>query len=255
MNSCLYECVVMHRRLQPKRHEFVYRMFLFLFDLDELTEIERRIPFFSVNSPNLYALRNEDYFQFHSRGIRKNLETFLATQNFTSPIARVRLLTLPRLLGYTFNPISIFFCFDAEGRPATSVVQVGNTFGELKPYLVPTTPDAAGFHIRVPKNYYVSPFSELDLVFDFRFDTPGERLRVLIDDWRGDEQVLLSALTGQRLELDAWNLARLSIKYPLVTLKVIFLIHWEALRLWRKKIPFRMKETDPELQQCAHRVR
>jgi DUF1365 family protein len=255
MNSCLYECVVMHRRLQPKRHEFVYRMFLFLFDLEELTEIERRIPFFSVNSPNLYALRNEDYFQFHSRGIRKNLETFLATQNFTTPIARVRLLTLPRLLGYTFNPISIFFCFDAEGRPATSVVQVGNTFGELKPYLVPTTPDAAGFHIRVPKNYYVSPFSELDLVFDFRFDTPGERLRVLIDDWRGDEQVLLSALTGQRLELDAWNLARLSIKYPLVTLKVIFLIHWEALRLWRKKIPFRMKETDSELQQGAHRVR
>lgn len=255
MNSGLYECVVMHRRLQPKRHEFVYRIFLFLLDLDELPEIERRIPFFSVNAPNLYSLRDADYFQFHSRGIRENLSTFLATQKSTAPISRVMLLTLPRLLGYTFNPVSIFFCFDSAGRPSTSVVQVGNTFGELKPYLVPPTSDGSGFHIRVPKNYYVSPFSELDLSFDFRFDLPGERLRVLIDDWRGDEQVLLSSLVGERVELDAWNLARLTAKYPLVTLKVIFLIHWEALRLWLKKIPFRLKESDPHLQQGAHRAR
>ncbi|MFM8363750.1 MAG: DUF1365 family protein, partial [Verrucomicrobiota bacterium] len=89
---------------------------------------------------------------------------------------------------------------------------------------------------------------------DFRFDLPGERLRVLIDDWRGDEQVLLSSLAGERVALDSWNLARLTAKYPLVTLKVIFLIHWEALRLWWKKIPFRYKEAEPHLQQGAHRA-
>jgi len=253
MKSCLYECVVMHRRLQPKRHEFVYRMFLFLLDLDELPEIERRVPFFSVNAPNLYSLSDDDYFQFHSRGLRKNLETFLATQNFTTPVGRVQLLTLPRLLGYTFNPVSIFFCHDAEDRPLVSVIQVGNTFGELKPFLVPCAP-CGGFHLRAPKNYYVSPFSELDLDFDFRFDPPGERLRVLIDDWRGDDRVLVSSLTGAAVPLDSANLARLSIKYPLVTLKVIFLIHWEALRLWLKKIPFRRKESEPELQRNAHRA-
>lgn len=253
MNSRLYECVVMHRRLLPKRHEFVYRIFLFLLDLDELPEIERRIPFFSVNSPNLYSLSKDDYFQFHSRGIRKNLETFLATQKFTTPVGRIQLLTLPRLLGYTFNPVSIFFCFDSEDRPLVSVIQVGNTFGELKPFLVPVTPEG-GFRLRAPKNYYVSPFSELDLDFDFRFETPGDRLRVHIDDWRGDERVLVSSLTGASVPLDAGNLARLSLKYPLVTLKVIFLIHWEALRLWLKKIPFRMKESEPELQQGAHRA-
>ena len=100
MNSCLYECTVMHRRIAPKKHEFVYRIFLFLFDLEELPEIERRVPFFSVNTPNLYSLRDEDYFQFHSRGIRQNLETFLSTQNLPVRPARIQLLTLPRLLTF-----------------------------------------------------------------------------------------------------------------------------------------------------------
>ena len=254
MNSCLYECTVMHRRLSPKKHEFVYRIFLFLFDLEELPEIERRVPFFSVNAPNLYSLRDEDCFQFHSRGIRQNLESFLATQNLPIRPARVQLLTLPRLLGYTFNPVSVFFCFDENNRPLTSVIQVGNTFGELKPYLVPCDPSGTGFHVRVPKNYYVSPFSALDLEFDFRFDSPGPRLRLAIDDYSGGERVLISTVTGAREELTAANLARFTLRYPLVTLKVIFLIHWEALRLWLKKIPFRMKEADPELQQGAHRI-
>lgn len=254
MNSCLYECTVMHRRIAPKKHEFVYRIFLFLFDLEELPVIERRVPFFSVNTPNLYSLRDEDYFQFHSRGIRQNLETFLSTQNLPVRPARIQLLTLPRLLGYTFNPVSVFFCFDENDRPLTSVIQVGNTFGELKPFLVPCDPAGSGFHVRVPKNYYVSPFSALDLEFDFRFDIPGPRLRLAIDDYSGGERVLISTVTGAREELTAANLARFTLRYPLVTLKVIFLIHWEALRLWLKKIPFRRKEADPELQQGAHRI-
>jgi DUF1365 family protein len=251
--SCLYECTVMHRRLSPKRHEFAYRIFLFYLDLDELAGIANRIPFFSLNEPNIYALRNEDYFQFHSRGLRANLESFLATQGLNQRPARIRLLTLPRFLGYTFNPISIFFCFDENGRPLTSVVQVGNTFGELKPYFVPWDPDTRGFHIRVAKNYYVSPFSPLDLEFDFRFDQPGERLRIAIDDFQGEEKVLISSLTGQRVELTPLNLALLSIKYPLITLKVIFLIHWEAFRMWCKRIPHQRKEADPDLQQGAFR--
>ncbi len=251
--SCLYECAVMHRRLLPKRHEFAYRIFLFYLDLDELAEISNRIPFFSHNGSNIYALRNEDYFQFHSAGLRANLETFLETQGVTIKPARIRLLTLPRFLGYTFNPISIFFCFDENDHPLTSVVQVGNTFGELKPYLVPVDSITKGFHVRVAKNYYVSPFSPLDLEFDFRFDLPGNRLRIAIDDFEGKEKVLLSTLTGPRVELTAWNLARLTFKYPLITTKVIFLIHWEALRLWLKRFPHRRKEADPELQQGAFR--
>ena len=252
--SCLYECTVMHRRLHPKPHEFVYRIFLFLLDLDEIPALTRSVPIFSAEEPNLYSLRNEDYFQFHSRGLRANLETFLQTQNIAERPARIRLLTLPRMLGYTFNPISIFFCFDEENRPLTSVVQVGNTFGELKPYLVPLDESGNGFHIRVPKNYYVSPFSPLDLAFDFRFKIPSQNLHIAIDNYQGDQQILVSTLTGKRTELTTSHLARLTLAFPLVTLKIIFLIHWEALRLWLKGIPFHLKESHLEKQTGAFRI-
>ncbi len=253
--SCLYECTVMHRRISPKEHRFVYRIFLFCIDLDELQRISRRIPFFSHNSPNLYSLRDEDYFLLSSGGLRLNVEAFLESEGFAEKPARILLLTLPRLLGYTFNPVSIFYCFDMSDRPLCSVVQVGNTFGELKPFFVPLVTEKTVFHRRATKNFYVSPFSDLDLVFDFRFDLPGDRLGVWINDFAGSDKTLVSSLTGRRLELNAANLAWLSLKYPLITLKVIGLIHWEALRLWWKRIPFRLKETRPDLQTGVFRAR
>ena len=253
--SCLYECTVMHRRLHPKVHGFTYRLFLFHLDLDELPAIASHIPFFSHNTPNIYSLDDRDYFQIHSRGIRENVLTFLQSEGFPELPAKIHLLTLPRLFGYTFNPISIFYCLDAADRPLVSVVQVGNTFGELKPFLVPLAPNGTGFHLRTPKNYYVSPFSSLDLEFDFRFDMPGHTLRVLIDDYAHGDKTLVSSLTGTRLPLTPSTLATLSLKYPLITLKIILLIHWEALRLWVKKIPFHKKESHPSRQQAAYRSR
>ena len=253
IRSCLYECTVMHRRILPKKHEFVYRIFLFFLDLDELGELEDSVPVFSSDKPNLYSLRSEDYFQFQSGSIRENLLIYLKSEQFETEPASVRLLTLPRLFGYTFNPISIFFCYDSSGEPLVSVVQVGNTFGELKPYLVPL--EAGQFRVRVPKHFYVSPFSDLDLAFDFRLDPPGERLRVLIDDYSGETKTLVSSLTGKHLALTLGNLLLLTAKYPLVTLKIIALIHWEAFRLWLKGIPHRLKEANPHLQKGAFRAR
>jgi len=255
MNSCLYECSVLHKRLLPKVHEFDYRIFMFLIDLDEIPDLARNVPIFSHNDPNLYSLRDEDYFQLCGRGLRANLELFLACNNFSAKPARIRLLTLPRFLGYTFNPISIFFCDDETGQPLVSVIQVGNTFGELKPFLVPCKPGGRGFHVRTAKDFYVSPFSDLDLAFDFRFDAPGERLRILIDDYQGSEKTLLSALTGTRADLTTTRLLGLTAKYPLVTLKVIALIHWEAMRLWGKGIAHRQKDAEPEKQKGVFRER
>jgi len=253
--SCLFECAVMHRRLSPQKHEFVYRIFLFYLDIDELSGLARDVPILGINEPNLYSLRDEDYFRIRSGSLRENVCLFLRSEGFTAQPHRIRLLTLPRLLGYTFNPVSIFFCFDEDDRPLVSVIQVGNTFGELKPFLVPVTKEGDAFHILTPKYFYVSPFSDLDLLFDFRFENPSSRLRVAIDEFDGGGKTLISTLTGTRTELTLGNLIRLTVKYPLVTLKIIGLIHWEAFRLWKKGIPHRLKESDPNLQQGVFRTR
>jgi DUF1365 family protein len=157
------------------------------------------------------------------------------------------------VLGYIFNPVSFFFCADAAGAPLCAVVQVGNTFHELKPYLL-GAPDAAGcFRLVTPKHFYVSPFSELDLAFDFKLKVPGEVLDIHIDDRAADRRVLLSALTGRRVPLTSARLAWLTLKYPLITLRVIFLIHWHALRLWCKRLPWHRKTANAHLQRDVFR--
>lgn len=257
VNSCFYECDVFHRRLRPKQHEFLYRVFYFYLDLDELEAAARTLKIFGVNRPNIYSLRDQDHFQYGGkvRPIAENVREFL--ERAGHPLeshGSIRMLCFPRMLGYVFNPITIYFCFRADGSPHASVVEVGNTFRELKPYLVPSSPeDASDFAVRVPKHYYVSPFSPVDLEFHFRFHLPDERLRVFIDNYDAEGKVLISTLTGQRRELTFANLAKFTLRFPLITLKVIFLIHWQALRLWLKRIPFFYKETRTEDQRGVFR--
>src|ERR1700744_2911775 len=140
MNSCLYECNVMHHRLSPKEHHFRYRIFMFALDLDEIDEVARRVPLFSRNGPNLYAFRDRDHLTLAGREnatTRENIVEFLAQNGISFPgDGRITLVTLPRVLGYIFNPVSFYFCHDATGAARCAVVEVGNTFGEMKPYLL-----------------------------------------------------------------------------------------------------------------------
>lgn len=236
----------MHRRLVPLRNEFVYRIFLFAIDLDELPEVTRRVPIFHHNEPGLYTFRDNDHFPLVPGDARANAEAFLKKSGITEKPARILLLTNARFLGYTFNPISIWFCQRADGSPLAAIAEVGNTFGELKPYLVPFKDGV--FHLRTPKHFYVSPFSDLDLEFDFRFEVPGDRLGVWIDDYKSSDKTLISVLTGRRVELTTANLLAFTIKYPFITLKTIGLIHWHALLLWLKRAPFHFKEANTHLQ-------
>lgn len=249
MNSCLYECSVMHHRLSPKKHSFRYRIFMFALDLDEVDAVAARIPFFSRNRRNLYEFRDRDHLPLGKATVKENLIEYLAQHGIQFPASgRITLVTLPRVFGYIFNPVSFYFCCEAAGAPLCAVVQVGNTFGEMKPYLLREPTEENSFRLITPKHFYVSPFSSLDLAFDFKLRVPGETLDIHIDDRDGERRVLLSALTGCRAPLTGVKLAWFTFKYPLITLKVIGLIHWHALLLWARRLPWHRKSDQVALQ-------
>jgi uncharacterized protein len=270
VKSCLYECQVMHHRFAPKTHRFAYNIFLLGIDLDELEGLARAIPFLSVNRPNLYSFRESDYLPtgepVHNGhgdgraqgGLKERVLNFLAARGVEIPGGRVMLLTLPRVAGYLFNPVSFYFCYDADGRPAAAIAEVTNTFREMKAYFL--GPDSlaregesASFQSRLPKYFYVSPFSDVDVAFDFRLRTPDEGLAIRIDDYDGENRTLASALNGRRRPLTPGRLAWLSFKYPLITLKVIALIHVHALRLRLKRVPWFAKAARPMDQRDLYR--
>jgi uncharacterized protein len=271
MQSCLYECHVLHHRLSPREHRFLYRIFLVALDLDELDAVHRRLRLFSINRPNLYSFRERDHLPTfapthnpsapspvpcspssfpapNTSSLKQRVIDHLAAHGIDLTGGRVLLITLPRILGYLFKPVSFYFCYDRHGQPVASLAEVTNTFHELKPYLLgPDTRDAAGhaFHLRVPKHFYVSPFSDVDVAFDFTLRTPSERLSVQIDDYDAAQRTLTTTLAGPRRPLTDTALASYLFKYPLLTLRVITLIHWHALRLWLKRVPWFAKAARP----------
>ncbi len=299
MNSCLYECAVLHARFSPRPHRFLYRIFLFAFDLDELDALHRRLPLFSCHRANLYSFRDRDFLPTNERlhpftagssiapnpalgNLKARVVAYLATRAIDLTGGRVVLVTLPRVFGYLFNPVSFYFCYDRTGAPVAALAEVTNTFKEMKPYLlgpetrtppVPSdlsspnssphrsaaktgqlsTDHGAAFRLRTPKHFYVSPFSDVDVAFDFTLRPPGENLSVQIDDYVGPERTLTSTLTGPRRELTGARLAWFTLKYPLITLRVIGLIHGHAFLLWLKRVPWFAKSARAADQRALYR--
>ena len=272
MNSCLYECHILHERFLPRGHRFRYRIFLFAIDLDELDTLHRSLRLFSFNRANLYSFRERDFLPTNepvhnvtgasiphsasdnSPSLKSRVVAHLAARGVDLTGGRVLLVTLPRVLGYLFNPVSFYFCYDRAGAPVAALAEVTNTFKEMKTYcLGPETRDRSAFSLRVPKNFYVSPYSDVDLAFDFTLRTPGERLTVQIDDYAGPTRTLTSLLSGAREQLTDARLAWFTLKYPFITLRIISLIHWHALRLWLKKIPWFAKAAKPGAQRDLYR--
>ncbi|MGJ8697708.1 MAG: DUF1365 domain-containing protein [Verrucomicrobiaceae bacterium] len=245
MTSALYECDVMHRRLKPKQKAFSYKVFMLSIDLDNFP----RLPFLGHNRFSLFALNDRDHIDLGlPGGIRPNLAAWLAQQNVTlSPTSSVRLVTFPTVLGYGFNPVSFYYVTDENGEPEFAVAEVCNTFREMKLFLVDGKADAA-WHKRIAKNFYVSPFSDPGDAFNFKLGIPGEHLRVNIDNIEDDGTSLITTVRGQRHPLTSARLLWFSLKYPLLSLKIITMIHWQALKLWLKKVRLFRKTDRPEAQ-------
>ncbi len=248
--NAIYECKVMHQRLEPQRHGFSYRVFYLWLDLDEIDAADRDCALFSRNRFNLFSFFDKDHAGGEGANVKEGVFMHLKKAGIdTSQIDRIQMLAFPRILGYVFNPVTFFFCFDPTGQPLCAAAQVTNTFLEQKFFVMPQADAEGKFHLVAPKHFYVSPFSELDLCFDFKLRLPETHLNITINDQKEGRVVLLTSLTGTRRPLTNGGLVVCALKYPLLTLRVIFLIHWHALRLWMKRVPWFRKAANPELQQ------
>ena len=234
--EALYLGRVMHARLRPFRHRFAYRVFTCLFDVDALPALGRRMRLFSHNRFNLFSFHDRDHGARDGSALRPWVEARLAEAGIELAGGAIRLLCFPRLLGYVFNPLSIFFCHAPDGRLAAIVYEVKNTFGDQHCYVlaVGAGDDGAPVVQRTDKIFYVSPFIEMDCTYRFRLNAPDERLAVLIRQTDPKGELLVATLTGTRRPLDDRQLLGAFLRHPLMTLKVIAAIHWEALRLWLK---------------------
>lgn len=230
--SKLYVGSVMHRRLAPRRHYFRYRAFWFFLDLDELPLLGRRLRWFSYNKANLFSVYDRD----HGGGEAISLAQQIRNEAKAAGLAadKVFVLLMPRILGYSFNPLSTFFCYDAAGRLSAIRYEVHNTFGGRHTYLLPVENTQGVVKQSCRKRFYVSPFLDMALRYDFRITLPGEQISIGITAASPERVMLCAALSGESRALNDGALLRLFFAIPLLTLKVITAIHWQAFKLWRK---------------------
>lgn len=237
--SALYRGEVMHHRSRPRTHRFSYRVFWLLLDLDEVEGLDRRMRLFSRNRFNLLSFHDRDHGDGSATALRSQIEAGLRQAGIDIGAGAVRLLTMPRVLGYVFNPISLFYCHHADGRLAALVYEVTNTFGARHAYVVPVPQaDQATGRIAhgVAKALYVSPFMGMEMAYAFRGHVPAERLDLTITGWDAEGLLITAAMSGARRPMEDRDLLAATVALPLLTLKVVTAIHWQALRLWLKGV-------------------
>lgn len=243
--AALYLGKVMHKRLRPKSHEFDYGCFWLWLDIAKLDEISGRLRWFSLNRFNLFSLYERDFGDRSDAQLRPRITRCLQEAGVLAEPGAIYLLTMPRILGYAFNPLSIYFCHDKSGKLAALLWEVSNTFGQRHSYLIPVAEDADVIEQSCEKNFHVSPFIGMDMHYDFRVTRQDGRLSIAINVSDDDGLLLVTALNGKPQDLTNAALLRAFAALPFVTLKVIVSIHWEALKLWLKGAKFRRSPPKP----------
>jgi DUF1365 family protein len=242
METCIYKGFVTHRRFKPVRNYFSYKTFSILFDLDELEEIDNKIIFFSLNAFNLFSFYNKDHGERDGSNLKKWVKNNFKKYNLSLNISKIKLLCFPRVFGYVFNPLSVFYCYEGENLKAI-LYEVKNTFNEQHTYIFLIDDNSKIISQNCNKKFYVSPFIEMETFYNFRLSKPDENIKILIKQTNIlQEKVLVACQFGKKQALSTKELLINFFTHPLMTFKIITAIHFEALRLWKKGAIFQKRK-------------
>ena len=234
-NSKIYTGKVIHKRFKPKEHYFKYNVFSLLIDLNELEEINKYIKFFSYNKFNIISFYDKDHGDRDGSSIKLWVKKNLRNIGIMTEDISIKLLCYPRIFGYVFNPLSTYFIYNKRSELISIFYEVKNTFGEQHTYIFKAQ-DEKTVQNKCKKKFYVSPFIEMDCEYHFKTLNPREQLSVVINQNDKDGKLLFASQDGISKNFNNKNLILSYLTHPLMTFKIIGAIHYEAFKLWAKRI-------------------
>jgi uncharacterized protein len=246
--ACLYVGQVMHQRMKPVSHRFSYSVFSLMVDLDRLDEAAKLSALFSVNRFNLMAFYESDHCGLKDGSLRRHIDSLLSLAGIERA-ARIDLVCYPRILGWVFNPLSVYYAYDDKDRLSALVYEVRNTFGEKHTYVCPVVSgqvSKAGIRQSCDKIFHVSPFIPLSMRYHFRMVPPAGTVRWRILETDSEGPLLSATFAGDRVAMTSAAIVRLVARIPMLTLKIVGAIHWQALKLWLKGMKYIPKPPAPD---------
>ena len=241
-NSSIYTGNVIHKRFKPKIHSFNYKVFSLLIDLSELDTLDKDLKLFSYNKFNIISFYNKDHGPRDGNSLKNWVVDNLKKNNIETNDIQIKLLCYPRIFGYVFNPLSVFYVYDKNFNLISILYEVKNTFGEQHTYIFKSDKNQNLIQHVCKKKFHVSPFIEMNCIYFFRLLKPGNKISVIIDQNDKEGRILYASQDGVKSELNNNTLVKAYLKHPLMTFKIILAIHFEAFKLWAKGIRFIKKK-------------
>jgi DUF1365 family protein len=242
INSSIYNGQVIHKRFKPKVHSFRYDVFSLLIDLSELETLDKQVNFFSYNKFNWISFYDKDHGDRDGSSLINWVQKNLRKNNISTENIKIKILCYPRIFGFVFNPLSVFYVYNSNENLISILYEVKNTFGEQHTYIFRIEKDANLIQNNCSKKFHVSPFIQMNCNYFFRLLKPGNKISVIIDQYENEDKILYASQDGIRTDFNTKYLIKSFLNHPLMTFKIILAIHYEAFKLWSKGIKFIKKK-------------